>query len=202
MYTCDHKDCGKSFTNKHSLKRHKVTHDPNKKYKCDICSKAFSLPQYLKEHKIVHTGERPFSCDFPGCYKSFRQAGKLSIHKKEHGNTQKNVKPTHGIKLSIPMRDVEYNSFWSSSNLSGQTFTIETLSHYYCMWDMSSTVGYFDHHFSAHLKPLNEVDGLLQHRPQVIDLSQRQLPVTNNMAYTTPSNSYQFFKTAVPFNNL
>ena len=97
MYHCNYEGCGKSFTNKHSLKRHEVTHNPDKKFKCDLCSKSFSLPQYLKEHKVVHTGERPFICKFPGCGKSFRQAGKLSIHRKEHSSPS--VKPTAQVPV-------------------------------------------------------------------------------------------------------
>ncbi|CAI2369307.1 unnamed protein product [Moneuplotes crassus] len=105
MYSCDHPGCGKSFTNKHSLKRHKTTHDPNKKYKCDVCSKSFSLPQYLKEHKVVHTDKRPFVCKFPGCGKSFRQAGKLSIHRKEHKNDSKSK-----AKVRIERKETDVSS--------------------------------------------------------------------------------------------
>jgi len=49
-----------------------------------ICFKSFSLSQYLKEHMFIHTGQKPFECDFPGCTRAFRQAGKLSLHKKTH----------------------------------------------------------------------------------------------------------------------
>ena len=34
----------------------------------------------------MHTGRKPFVCTFPGCGKAFRQAGKLSVHKKLHRN--------------------------------------------------------------------------------------------------------------------
>lgn len=61
-----------------------ITHDPNKKYACNQCTKRFSLPQYLREHMVVHSSARPFVCKFPNCGKTFRQAGKLSMHKKSH----------------------------------------------------------------------------------------------------------------------
>ena len=32
----------------------------------------------------MHSNRKPFVCPFPGCTKAYRQAGKLSIHKKKH----------------------------------------------------------------------------------------------------------------------
>jgi uncharacterized Zn-finger protein len=40
----------------------------------------------LKEHTYIHTGQKPFRCPYEGCTKAFRQAGKLSMHKKLHQN--------------------------------------------------------------------------------------------------------------------
>jgi uncharacterized Zn-finger protein len=34
----------------------------------------------------IHTGQKPFKCPYEGCTKAFRQAGKLSLHKKLHQN--------------------------------------------------------------------------------------------------------------------
>lgn len=53
---------------------------------CVICFKKFALGQYLKEHTYIHTGQKPFKCPYEGCTKAFRQAGKLSMHKKIHQN--------------------------------------------------------------------------------------------------------------------
>ena len=44
------------------------------------------MAQYLKEHTYIHTQQKPFKCDFEGCTRAFRQAGKLSMHKKVHQN--------------------------------------------------------------------------------------------------------------------
>jgi len=82
VYKCDLKDCEKLFSSKFSLKRHNMKHFNNKKYKCDHCKKAFVLPQYLEEHEYTHTGAKPFVCGINGCPETFRQRGKLSIHKK------------------------------------------------------------------------------------------------------------------------
>jgi uncharacterized Zn-finger protein len=51
-----------------------------------ICFKSFALAQYLKEHTYIHTGQKPFTCEHPGCGRQFRQAGKLSMHRKIHQN--------------------------------------------------------------------------------------------------------------------
>ena len=32
----------------------------------------------------MHTGQKPFACEYTGCDAKFRQAGKLTLHRKEH----------------------------------------------------------------------------------------------------------------------
>ncbi len=83
-YRCDYGDCSKKYRTRFSLKRHYLSHLGIKQHQCPHCSKRFRLVQYLNEHIYTHTGERPFVCAYPGCSKRFRQAGKLSIHKKQH----------------------------------------------------------------------------------------------------------------------
>lgn len=78
--------CDKAFTTRFSLRRHESTHTPSKQHKCLRCGKTFALGQYLKEHMYIHTGQKPFKCPYEGCTKAFRQAGKLSLHKKLHQN--------------------------------------------------------------------------------------------------------------------
>ena len=85
-YECKYHDCDKKFTTRFSLRRHISTHAPAKQYICVICNKKFALGQYLKEHTYIHTGQKPFKCPYEGCNKAFRQAGKLSLHKKLHQN--------------------------------------------------------------------------------------------------------------------
>ena len=101
-YSCDYGNCTNKYKTKYSLKRHYLTHMGVKQYKCKFCDKRFSLSQYLQEHMYIHTGEKPFTCKFPGCGKKFRQAGKLSIHKKQH--CLKNV-PESGSQGSTKMCD-------------------------------------------------------------------------------------------------
>ena len=79
---CSCPNCFRTFKNKYSLARHLFSHELVKRHVCEVCSKAFSLKQYLTEHKTVHSKARPHKCPFPGCNKAYRQAGKLSLHKK------------------------------------------------------------------------------------------------------------------------
>ena len=183
MYYWNHTGWGKSFTNKHSLKRHKTTHDPNKKYKWEVCSKSFSLPQYLKEHKVVHTNDRPFVCKFPGCGKSFRQAGKLSIHRKEHSNPQKSQSRARGIKREpdVNLDPLQYQTLLSPQNLSETWALMVALEQNYCLcdqlknsWDTSDI---FTRAYSSYM-----------HVPS--------LPLTSSMELPNPLNDYYF---NVPF---
>lgn len=85
-YKCVKPSCNKTYTTKFSLRRHVASHRAVQQYQCKVCDRRFALRQYLKEHSNIHTGERPFVCLFKGCGHSFRQAGKLSLHKRIHRN--------------------------------------------------------------------------------------------------------------------
>eukprot|EP00357_Protocruzia_adherens_P034316 CAMPEP_0115012040 /NCGR_PEP_ID=MMETSP0216-20121206/24453_1 /TAXON_ID=223996 /ORGANISM="Protocruzia adherens, Strain Boccale" /LENGTH=316 /DNA_ID=CAMNT_0002380927 /DNA_START=197 /DNA_END=1147 /DNA_ORIENTATION=- len=81
---CEKPGCDKMFKSKYTLRRHMATHVDIKRFVCQFCDKRFALKQYLKEHLYIHTGESPYTCPFPDCGRSFKQAGKLSMHKKLH----------------------------------------------------------------------------------------------------------------------
>ena len=85
-YECKVASCDKSYTTRFSLRRHIASHSAIKQHVCVLCFKTFTLAQYLKEHTYIHTQQKPFKCDFEGCNRAFRQAGKLSMHKKVHQN--------------------------------------------------------------------------------------------------------------------
>ena len=85
-YECKVAGCDKSYTTRFSLRRHIASHSAIKQHVCVLCFKTFTLAQYLKEHTYIHTQQKPFKCDFEGCNRAFRQAGKLSMHKKVHQN--------------------------------------------------------------------------------------------------------------------
>lgn len=63
------------------------------------------MPQYLEEHEYTHTGAKPFVCDINNCAETFRQRGKLSIHRKNaHPNRNaddiSNNAPGNRVQLS------------------------------------------------------------------------------------------------------
>jgi hypothetical protein len=84
VYQCTREDCGKLFKTKFSLKRHMLIHSQQKEHECPHCGKKFSLPQYMREHMFTHTKEKPYVCGVAGCPERFRQAGKLSLHRRTH----------------------------------------------------------------------------------------------------------------------
>lgn len=89
MFMCDLYGCEQVFKTKFSLKRHFKKHYV-KKLKCKFCDKLFGLQQYREEHEHTHTGIKPYACNF--CPMTFRQRGKLSLHKNAmHSEQIKNL---------------------------------------------------------------------------------------------------------------
>ncbi len=84
FFACPYDGCGRLFRTKFSMKRHTLVHNADKNYECKYCHKKFALPQYLREHTYTHTRDRPYVCGVAGCQKRFRQAGKLSLHRRTH----------------------------------------------------------------------------------------------------------------------
>lgn len=84
IFICPYEGCGRRFRAQFSLNRHSIIHSETKRFSCKYCGKGFSLGQYLREHQYRHTKELPYECGVAGCTKRFRQAGKLSLHRKTH----------------------------------------------------------------------------------------------------------------------
>ena len=61
-----------------------LIHTQPHRFTCNYCDRSFILAQYLREHQYVHTKELPYVCGINGCNMRFRQAGKLSMHRKSH----------------------------------------------------------------------------------------------------------------------
>ncbi|CAG9328280.1 unnamed protein product [Blepharisma stoltei] len=78
-YQC--KICKRAFKDNSKLRRHQLVHTGERPFHCPYCEKSFSVDFNLKTHIRVHTGEKPYKCPYPGCTKSFTQAGNLNSHK-------------------------------------------------------------------------------------------------------------------------
>eukprot|EP00357_Protocruzia_adherens_P007397 CAMPEP_0114995702 /NCGR_PEP_ID=MMETSP0216-20121206/13884_1 /TAXON_ID=223996 /ORGANISM="Protocruzia adherens, Strain Boccale" /LENGTH=278 /DNA_ID=CAMNT_0002359789 /DNA_START=141 /DNA_END=981 /DNA_ORIENTATION=- len=186
-YDCPH--CDKRFLLKQYLKEHIYIHTGD--YDCPHCDKRFLLKQYLKEHIYIHTGERPYLCPFLGCSKSFRQRGKLSIHKKkahkpedprksqessDSESTSSSTTPTASSAV-VKEEDVLRSALRSLSTYKSPSFLIESLM-----------PGYLN---SLPLMPV-AVKPIYKYPPQVF--SSGLLSSSPSSSLTTPSVSEAFYK--------
>ncbi|XP_006876561.1 PREDICTED: zinc finger X-linked protein ZXDB-like [Chrysochloris asiatica] len=89
LYVCPEAQCGQTFTKKHQLKVHLLTHSSSqgqRPFKCPLsgCGWTFTTSYKLKRHLQSHDKLRPFRCPVEGCGKSFTTVYNLKAHMKGH----------------------------------------------------------------------------------------------------------------------
>ncbi|CAL1541968.1 unnamed protein product, partial [Lymnaea stagnalis] len=71
-------ECGRIYSTKAYLERHKKFHSDLKPHVCEVCQKRFSEAFRLKRHLKVHTYKKPYTCE--GCKKGFMDVSGLRRH--------------------------------------------------------------------------------------------------------------------------
>merc|ERR1719222_819437 len=76
--------CGKQFERRRRwcLDQHLLSHETERKFKCDICEKYFRNSSYLKTHRKACLGVKDEECAF--CGKKFAQRAVLINHERIH----------------------------------------------------------------------------------------------------------------------
>lgn len=78
--------CGRPFSQKANLLKHKLIHANKKPFSCKICNKAFRQKANLQRHELIHDKDRK-TVNCTECNKSFRCAWSLKQHMKNHNSS-------------------------------------------------------------------------------------------------------------------
>ncbi|XP_054162938.1 zinc finger protein 675-like [Oppia nitens] len=88
-FVCPEPDCGKGFKTKVMLRRHRVTHDANRRrdHQCSECDKSYFTRAELTLHtNFRHLNKKMIRCGIDGCDHRFYNFDQRSTHRKSVHN--------------------------------------------------------------------------------------------------------------------
>jgi len=87
--------CGKNFTKRSRLQSHiDLFHNDLRKFECAHCDKTFKTKIHLENHLLKHTGEKPYKCET--CGDMFRHKLSLVTHMRVHEDSRPFICDTCG----------------------------------------------------------------------------------------------------------
>ena len=81
-FKCLRNNCGFKCRLRIQLKKHRLSHKYDKRFKCNECQKEFHRFNHLKSHQLIHSNERQFVCVWSECGKRFKRKSALNRHKR------------------------------------------------------------------------------------------------------------------------